>query len=83
MLSSINERRVIPHMKRGEHMKNYKSQTDWIHNDSLTVIAYGELSVCLEHRSVEVCGQEIELTAKEFDILALLIITPSVCSPMR
>ena len=31
---------------------------------------------CLEQRSVSVCGQEIELTAKEFDILALLIMNP-------
>ena len=57
-------------------MKNYKSQADWKHEGPLTVITYGELSVCIEHRSVEVCGEEIELTAKEFDILALLILNP-------
>ena len=31
---------------------------------------------CLEHRIVCVSGREIELTAKEFDILALLIMNP-------
>ncbi|NBK94181.1 winged helix family transcriptional regulator [bacterium 1XD21-13] len=34
------------------------------------------MAFCLEYRLVEVCGQEIELTAKEFDILALLILNP-------
>lgn len=57
-------------------MKRYKSQEDWIHDDPLTVITYGNLSVCIEHRSVEVCGEELDLTAKEFDILALLILNP-------
>lgn len=33
-------------------------------------------SICLVYRSVEIQGQEIELTAKEFDILALLILNP-------
>ena len=31
------------------------------------------LSVCLEHRTVEVLGQPVELTGMEFDILSLLI----------
>ena len=57
-------------------MKKYKTQADWTHDDPLTVITYGELSVCLEHRSVEVCGKEIDLTAKKFDILALMILNP-------
>ena len=39
----------------------------------LTIITVKDLSFCLEYRSVEVRGQEIDLTAKEFDILALLI----------
>ncbi len=39
----------------------------------LTIITVKDLSFCLEHRSVEVNGQRIELTEKEFDILALLI----------
>ena len=32
-----------------------------------------DLSFCLEYRTVEVRGQQIDLTAKEFEILALLI----------
>ena len=40
---------------------------------SLTKIYEGDLYFCLEHRVVCVRGQEVGLTAKEFDILALLI----------
>lgn len=40
---------------------------------ALTIITVKDLSFCLEHRSVEICGHEVHLTAKEFDILALLI----------
>lgn len=40
---------------------------------SLTIITVKDLCFCLEHRSVEVSGKEVELTEKEFDILALLI----------
>lgn len=42
----------------------------------LTEIQEGELHFCLEQRMVEICGQEIMLTAKEFDLLALLIRNP-------
>ena len=42
----------------------------------LTEIRDGDLYFCLEQRFVSVRGQEIELTAKEFDILALLIENP-------
>lgn len=42
----------------------------------LTEIQDGDLYFCLEQRYVSVRGQEIELTAKEFDILALLIVNP-------
>ena len=57
-------------------MSEYKSKRNWINNDPLTIIDTGPLHFCLEYRSVEVCGQEIELTAKEFDIFALLILNP-------
>ena len=43
---------------------------------ALTELREGDLYFCLEHRIVCVSGQEIELTAKEFDILALLIMNP-------
>lgn len=57
-------------------MSEYKSKRNWINNDPLTVVDLGSLHFCLEYRSVEICGKEIELTAKEFDILALLILNP-------
>lgn len=44
--------------------------------EPLTIITIGDLYFCLEYRSVEVRGQSIDLTAKEFDILALLITHP-------
>ena len=43
---------------------------------SLTEIQYDDLYFCLEQRLVLVHGQEVELTAKEFDIFALLIMNP-------
>lgn len=39
----------------------------------LTEIHEGSLYFCPEQRKVTVCGQEIDLTAKEFDALRLLI----------
>ena len=46
-------------------------QTDM--QQPLTEIKEGDLYFCLEERKVCVCNQEIELTAKEFDALHLLI----------
>lgn len=42
----------------------------------LTEIQTDNLYFCLAHRHVEVCGQPISLTVKEFEILALLIRNP-------
>lgn len=42
----------------------------------LTEMQQGDLRLCLEQRSVSVCGQLIVLTEKEFDILALLMENP-------
>lgn len=42
----------------------------------LTEIQEGELYLCLEHRIVRVRKRIINLTSKEFDILALLIANP-------
>lgn len=57
-------------------MNEYKSEHSWINNNPLTVVDIGPIHFCLEYRSVEIHGKEIELTAKEFDILALLILNP-------
>lgn len=57
-------------------MSEYKSERNWINNTPLTIVDVGSLHFCLEYRLVEICGMEIELTAKEFDILALLILNP-------
>ena len=57
-------------------MQEHKANRNWINRTPLTVIVAGFLHFCLEYRLVEVCGQEIELTASEFDIFALLILNP-------
>lgn len=57
-------------------MSESKTKKNWINTDPLTVVDIDSLHFCLEYRLVEICGQEIELTAKEFDILALLILNP-------
>lgn len=41
-----------------------------------TEIYMGDLYLCLEQRLIRVDGQVVDLTAKEFDILALLITYP-------
>lgn len=50
-------------------------ENDLIHR-SLTELKEGDLYLCVEQRLVRVQNQEIELTAKEFDILALLMMNP-------
>lgn len=42
----------------------------------MTELREGELYVCLEQRLVQVREQVVDLTVKEFDILALLIRNP-------
>jgi DNA-binding response OmpR family regulator len=42
----------------------------------LTAVTTKDICFCIEHRTVDVCGQRIQLTPKEFDILALLITHP-------
>lgn len=56
---------TIPAQTSREHQEHF-----------LTRIYEGDLYFCLEQRRVCVRSQEIELTAKEFDILALLIMNP-------
>lgn len=49
---------------------------NWQQDSPLTEIQEGDLYLCLEHRLVKVREQEIGLTAKEFDILFLLVRNP-------
>lgn len=44
--------------------------------EPLTIVTVKDLSFCLEYRSVEIRGKEIELTEKEFDIFTLLLTNP-------
>ncbi len=54
--------------------ETYKVQT--VIDEPFTEIRIGDLYFCQEQRLVCIGGQVIELTAKEFDILALLITHP-------
>ena len=54
-------------------MNDYEN---WINKDPVTVVDSGPLHFCLEYREVEMAGKAVGLTAKEFDILALLILNP-------
>ena len=49
----------------------------WQLDDFLTEIQEGDLYLCVEQRIVKVREEKIELTAKEFDILSLLIMNPN------
>ena len=51
-------------------MEEQNANNSWINNDPLTIVDTEFLHFCLEYRLVEVAGQEIELTANEYDILA-------------
>ena len=62
---NVEDSFIIPNHDPREHIE-----------PALTQIHKGDLHFCLEHRIVHVRGQEIDLTAKEFDILALLIMNP-------
>ena len=49
---------------------------NWQQDSPLTEIREGDLYLCLEHRLGKVREKEIGLTAKEFDILFLLVRNP-------
>lgn len=49
----------------------------WQQRLPLTEFQEGDLHICLEYRRVIVHEQEIALTAKEFDILFILIMNPN------
>ena len=58
-------------------MSEYKSEENWLNNAPLTVVDVDSLHFCLEYRSVEVYGQEIQLTAKE-SVIAYLESSPCI-----
>lgn len=46
------------------------------HDNGLTIRKFKDMCFCLEYRTIEIRGNEIELTEKEFDILSLLLMNP-------
>ena len=41
------------------------------------IVEYGDLKLDCESRRVYICGKEMNLTAKEFDVLKLLVLNPN------
>jgi len=71
---SVN-RLEIEKMNGHDAVQNYLDNAEKS-EDPLTILTINELYFCLEHRTVEVQGQSIDLTGKEFDIFTLLITHP-------
>lgn len=44
--------------------------------EAISIIRFADLEICVEHRSVMICGQKLNLTPKEFDLLLLLASNP-------
>lgn len=66
---------VIPYA-RAMGQKDFTLLDGKERREALTIVKVKDITFCLEHRSVEIRGKEIELTEKEFDIFALLISNP-------
>lgn len=76
-LLAVNREQVLTYSQIYEKVwGNFSTGNEWVSDaerQPLTIITVKDLTFCLEYRTVEVRGQRIDLTAKEFDILALLI----------
>ncbi len=57
-------------------MDNYIFEKNWIIEKPLTIIQSGYIEIFVDYRTVTVSEKEITLTAKEFDVLALLMMNP-------
>lgn len=69
---------IITNAQKITNSKKYSPcDTSAFSDSQLTEICVGKLDFCLESRTVRVCEVEIDLTAKEFDIFALLIMNSS------
>lgn len=75
-ISTAGQRRAAD--PRGKDNLRYCLDLSEQERPPLTIITVKDLCFCLEYRTVEVRGQSIDLTAKEFDILALLISNPKM-----
>ena len=46
-------------------------------NDDTKTVSYGDLKIDCDNRRVYIAGKEVNLTAKEFDLLELLVFNPN------
>lgn len=86
LLSSRQRQELVSYLLNSQKQQNnrtdspctipetYRGQT--VIDEPFTEIRMGDLYFCQEQRLVYIGEQEIKLTAKEFDILALLITHP-------
>lgn len=77
-LNKVQKKELIQFLKSYSAIINHNFfKRDFEPTDiDLTEMYFGKLYICLEYRLVSVSGQPINLTAKEFDILARLIMHP-------
>jgi DNA-binding response OmpR family regulator len=47
------------------------------HNEDSKTVTFGEMKIDCENRRVYIAGKEVNLTAKEFDLLELLVFNPN------
>lgn len=57
-------------IKAGQDFGNVEKQ-------AIHAFTYGDLYFCQEQRAARVCGQDVNLTMKEFNILSLLVSNPN------
>lgn len=94
LLSSRQRQELVSYLLNSQKQQNnrtdspctipetYRGQT--VIDEPFTEIRMGDLYFCQEQRLVYIGEQEIKLTAKEFDILALLITHPKrVCETFQ
>lgn len=63
---------AIAQISGKDHLQFYLDMVD--DKKPLTIVSVGDLYFCLEYRTVEIKGNKIDLTAKEFDIFSLLLL---------
>ncbi len=76
IIPSVSQRYNAGYKSSGKNAVQYYLDVPAMLDRQVTIVSNEDLFFCLEYRTVEVRGQRVELTPKEFDILALLITHP-------
>ncbi len=81
LIPSIGQNYNAGFISSGKNAVQYYLEEPEELDRQVTIVSNEDLFFCLEYRTVEVRGQRIDLTPKEFDILALLITHPKQVFP--